>query len=165
MQSLPDNTTGMDRRTVMHRLAALGLLLTPITAGCGSGMPMMGDPSSNSGMSGWMMNEGMMDPAMMTDMNVIMQLLKGHQQIRRTVVDIDGGIRSATTSTDTGIAGLIGTHVTAMRARIEAGRAIRHGDPLFREIFKHHTEIVLNITHCPTGYKSRKPRPTHKSHC
>jgi hypothetical protein len=135
------------------RLAALGLA-APVTgalAGCGGDgdMPMMG--ASGPSMPGWMMGDGMMDEAMMADMRVIMDLLTGHQQIRRDVQDIDAGIRSATTSADARLAGLIRTHVAAMRARIENNRPIRHGDPLFAEIFEHHAAIAIETADLPDG--------------
>jgi hypothetical protein len=145
----------LDRRLLLQRAAVLGLLLTPagaLAAGCGQGdggMPMMGGNSSS--MPAWMMSDGMMDPAMMADMPVIMDLLNSHQAIQRSVDDVDGGIVSRTTSTDPRIAGLIGTHVAAMKARIEQNRPIRHGDPLFREIFNYHADVTIAVEQLPDG--------------
>lgn len=139
----------VDRRAVLHHLATLGLLTGPtaaLLAACNDEPGMM-----DNGMPDWMMSDGMMDPQMMPDMRVIHELLNGHNNIRRTVEDIDGGIRSATTSTDPQLAGLIRTHVQAMAARIETNRPIRHGDPLFREIFKHHADVGIVIDELPDG--------------
>jgi hypothetical protein len=136
-----------DRRALLHHAAVAGLLAIPsamLLAACtdgDNGRPMMGASS----MPDWMMGEGMMDPAMMTDMSVIMQLLNGHQQIRRQVDDVDGGIRSVTTSSDPHLAQLITDHVAAMKTRIDTNHPIRHGDPLFAEIFKHHNDIHIRI--------------------
>jgi len=151
-----DRPSSMDRRTLLQA-SALGLLATAsaaVVGGCGhgGGMPMMG-ASSASGVPGWMMNDGMMDPAMMTDMQVIMDLLTNHQAVRRTVQDVDGGITSQTTSSDPRIAGLIASHVAAMKTRIEQNHPIRHGDPLFREIFKHHTDIRITVEPLPDGVR------------
>jgi hypothetical protein len=140
----------LDRRAVLQRLTALGILVTPFAAACtgaDKGMPMMG----GSPMPSWMMNDNIMDPSMMDDMQVIMDLLNNHEAITRAVEDIDGGIRSRTTSGDARIAGLISAHVNAMKARIEQNRPIRHGDPLFAEIFKRHSEIAITIDEIPGG--------------
>jgi hypothetical protein len=139
----------VSRRTLLHRTLTLGLVV-PVAAvvGCENmrGMPMMGNGSpSADGMPGWMMTDGMMDSTMMADMQVIMDLLTNHELVRRTVQDIDGGIMSQTTSGEPRIAGLISTHVAAMKTRIEQDRPIRHGDPLFREIFRHHGDIRITI--------------------
>lgn len=153
----PNNLIRYDRRTVLRHLAALGLV-TPAAAalvGCGMGdddQPGMDDGMmSGSGMPDWMMADGMMDGQMMADMTVIHDLLTGHNKIRRQVEDTADGIRSRTTSTDPQLAGLIRTHVQAMRGRIEDNRPIRHGDPLFREIFEHHAQISIEITDLPDG--------------
>jgi hypothetical protein len=154
MTSAPEPTTpSIDRRAVLQRLAALGLLAAPtgtLIAGCGNddrGMPMMG----NSGLPSWMMADGMMDGQMMADMAVIHQLLTDHNHIRREVQDVNGGIRSRTTSSNPRLADQIRAHVAAMRSRIEDNRPIRHGDPLFREIFEHHTQISLDVADLPDG--------------
>jgi len=142
-------TIAVDRRTVLRQAAALGLLAGPaagLLAACGDD----NQPGRN-GMPDWMMGDGMMDAAMMPDMRVIHDLLAAHDKIRRAVENIDGGIRSRTTSNDPQLADLIRSHVQAMRARIEDNRPIRHGDPLFREIFKHHAAITIDTTDLPDG--------------
>ncbi len=145
----------LQRRVVLARLAALGLTIGPagvLLAGCGDGdggMPGMGGGSS--AMPDWMMGDGMMDSAMMADMPAIHDLLVAHNQIRRQVDDIDAGIRARTTSDDPRIAQLIRTHVQAMHQRVIDGRPIRQMDPLFREIFKHHTAITMTVTDIPGG--------------
>jgi len=142
-------TIAVDRRTVLRQAAALGLLAGPaagLLAACGD--------DNQPGMNGtpdWMMGDGMMDAAMMPDMRVIHDLLTRHDKIRRDVEDIDGGIRSRTTSDDPQLADLIRSHVQAMRARIEDNRPIRHGDPLFREIFEHHAAITIDTADLPDG--------------
>ena len=142
-------TIAVDRRTVLRQATALGLLAGPaggLLAACGDDS----QPGMN-GMPDWMMGDGMMDAAMMADMRVIHDLLTRHDEIRRDVEDIDGGIRSRTTSDDPQLADLIRNHVQAMRARIEDNRPIRHGDPLFREIFEHHAAISIDTADLPDG--------------
>lgn len=141
----------VDRRDVLRHLAALGLFTAPtaaLLAACGDDdRPGMMD----NGMPDWMMSDGMMDPQMMPDMRVIHELLSGHNNIRRSVEDIDGGIQSATTSSDPQLAEQIRTHVQAMAARVENNQPIRHGDRLFQEIFEHHAAITIAITDLPNG--------------
>ena len=142
-------TIAVDRRTVLRQAAALGLLAGPaagLLAACGDDNQL-----GMNGMPDWMMRDGMMDAAMMPDMRVIHDLLTRHDKIRRDVEDIDGGIRSRTTSDDPQLADLIRSHVQAMRARIEDNRPIRHGDPLFREIFEHHAAITIDTADLPDG--------------
>ena len=150
-----DQQASLHRRTVLRYAVAMLAAPTTLVAGCdrgGGGMPMMG-ASSASAMPGWMMNDGMMDAAMMADMQVIMDLLTNHQAVRRTVEDVDGGIVSQTTSSDPRIAGLIASHVAAMKTRIEQNHPVRQGDPLFREIFKHHADIRITVEPLPDGVR------------
>jgi hypothetical protein len=151
----PGRGSPLDRRTALRYLAAAGLLspAAVLIAACSrddDGPPGMHEDTSG-GMPDWMMGDGMMDGEMMPDMAAIHALLSGHDKIRRAVNDIDGGIRSRTTSTDTRLAQLIRDHVHAMRTRLADNRPIRHGDPLFREIFEHHTAITIDITELPNG--------------
>jgi hypothetical protein len=100
----------------------------------------------------WMMGGGeMMDAAMMEDMRVIHRLLQNHDRIRRHVEGVADGIRARTTSRDGEIAELIRTHVAQMKRRVESGDPIRHMDPVFREIFDHHTEIAIDVEATPGG--------------
>jgi hypothetical protein len=140
----------MERRELLRWAGAAGLLAVPgVLAGCsGGGMPMIGGNSSGSDP---MMRGGMTDGSMMADMQVIMDLLNNHQTITRTVDDVEGGIVSRTTSSDTRIADLIGSHVAAMKARIEQDHPIRQGDPLFAELFRHHGDIRIRIEGLPDG--------------
>ena len=101
----------------------------------------------------WMMSGGMMDSDMMRDMGPIHDLLMQHEKIQRNVEEIPDGIRAVTTSRDPEIAKLIRTHVGQMKSRIEDGRPIRMMDPLFREIFRHHEKIRLEVEDVPGGVR------------
>jgi hypothetical protein len=104
------------------------------------------------GMPDWMMSGGqMMSSGMMEEMRVIHRLLLNHDRIRRHVVDIATGIRSRTTSRDGELAELIRTHVWQMKARVERGDPIRVMDPVFREIFEHHSEVNIDVERIPGG--------------
>ena len=138
-----------DRR----RFLTLGLALTLGTLPASSLLAACGDDDGMMDrMPDWMMGGGgMMDAAMMEDMRVIHRLLKNHDRIRRHVEDVADGIRARTTSRDGEIAELIRTHVTQMKRRVESGDPIRHMDPVFREIFDHHTEIAIDVEAIPRG--------------
>jgi hypothetical protein len=134
----------LDRRQLLVRGLAVGLGAVPgasLLVACGNGDGMM-----DRRMPEWMMGGGqMMDGAMMEDMRVIHELLTRHDEIQRRVEDVAMGIRARTTSRDRELAELIQTHVWSMKARVEEGNAIRHMDPLFREIFEHHREIEMQV--------------------
>jgi len=115
---------------------------------------MMNDNRMMSGMPNWMMGGGMMDENMMRDMGPIHGLLTQHEKIHRTVEEIPGGVRTVTTSEDPQVTDLIRTHVREMKERIEKGQPIRQMDPLFREIFRHHEKIRLEIEDVPGGVRA-----------
>src|SRR5205807_5454569 len=81
-------------------------------------------------------------------------LLTQHEKVHRTVEEIPGGVRTVTTSEDPQVTDLIRTHVREMKERIEKGQPIRQMDPLFREIFRHHEKIRLEIEDVPGGVRA-----------
>jgi hypothetical protein len=84
---------------------------------CGDGM-MGGDHM--------MCGDGMMGPGMMgddgQDMQIVHQLFAYHDQIRRSVETVPGGVKTVTESDNPEIAALIQQHVASMHQRLEAGR-------------------------------------------
>ena len=146
---LRDLSTQLDRRTLLSRGLALAVGALPaasLLAGCGDDHGMI------DRLPDWMMSGGhMMDPRMMEDMRVIHQLLQRHDEIRRDVEDVATGIRARTTSRDGHVAELTREHVWQMKARIENGDPIRLMDPVFREIFRHHAEVEMDIEQIPGG--------------
>lgn len=150
----------LDRRRLLTRGLALAVAAVPtgsLLAACGDRDDMMGDGMRGDMMGGdsmpdWMMSGGQtMGPRMMEDMRVIHDLLVNHDRIRRRVEDVADGIRAVTTSSDSKLAERIRTHVSQMKERVEDGDPIRRMDPLFREIFEHHTEIEMDIEETPGG--------------
>lgn len=146
-------SAGIDRRTLVRRAlaVALGVPASVVLAACGGG-PGEGGPMDD-GMPGGMMSDGAMDGRMMRDMRVIRDLLGDHGEIRRRVDDVPGGISSVTTSADHQVAELIRTHVRQMKGRVERGDVIRPMDPLFQEIFDHHTAIHMEIDDVADGVR------------
>lgn len=147
----------LDRRRLLARGLALAVGALPagsLLAACGDGMMggSMSDDMMGEEMPDWMMSEGQtMGPGMMEDMRVIHQLLVSHDRIRRRVEDVADGIRAWTASGDSEVAGLIRTHVGQMKERVEDGEPIRLMDPLFREIFAHHTAIEMEVEETRAG--------------
>ena len=107
---------------------------------------------------------GMMGNGMMKDMMPIHTLLMNHDAITRTVQEIPGGVRTITTSKDPQIAKTIRTHVWQMKARLARNEPIRQMDPLFRQIFLHHSEFNLQIQDIAGGVRtvetSKNPQVT-----
>lgn len=146
----------LDRRRLLTRGLALAVGAVPaasLLAACGDGMMGGGSEDMMGGeMPDWMMSERQgMGAGMMEDMRVIQQLLVSHDRIRRRVEDVADGIRASTTSGDSEVAELIRTHVGQMKERVEDGDPIRRMDPLFREIFEHHTAIEMEVEETPSG--------------
>jgi len=83
-------------------------------------------------------------------------LLSDHEKIRRVVEDIEGGVATTTVSDDPEVTALLRKHVRQMKGRVENGEGLRHWDPLFVEIFKHHEEIAMTIEDVPGGVKVKE---------
>ena len=87
------------------------------------------------------------------DMQVWKALLRDHTKIRRTVRHIDRGVEAETESDDPRIAALIKDHVLAMKDRIREGYPVRGWDPVFRELFKRHHLIRIDVVLTEKGVK------------
>src|SRR5690348_16237261 len=71
-----------------------------------------------------------------SDMMGIHALFANRDQIRRTVTQIPGGVRTTTESDDPAVVAQLRDHVQAMYARLKDGRPINARDPLFAAIFE-----------------------------
>lgn len=90
-----------------------------------SGDHMMGDSNMMDGDRMMCGNGTMGGDRMMggnTDMQVVRQLFAYHDQIRRSVEEIPGGVQTLTESDNPEIAALIQQHVASMHQRLEDGR-------------------------------------------
>ena len=70
---------------------------------------------------GGMMGGGMMGNSSQ-DMQIVHQLFAYHDQIRRSVEEIPGGVQTVTESDNPEVAALIQQHVASMHQRLEDGR-------------------------------------------
>lgn len=159
-RSLEGSGSQLTRQAFLERALALlvgSSLAAALLAGCGgeesAGAGGMGDGMLNRPMPDWMMSRDGMDPQMRSHMRVIRRLLVEHEDIRREVEDIPGGIRCTTVSKRPETAELIRAHVRQMKSRVEAGNPIRQMDPVFGEIFEHHTKIRMEIDEIPGGVR------------
>lgn len=112
--------------------AAFGLamgaavLAHPGQAGQGMGMMrhgMMGQGmhgAMGGGMHGGGMHSG--DAAFQADMQLVHEMLAGHDRIERTVENLPDGIRTVTESDDPQVAQAIKAHVASMEQRLKDGR-------------------------------------------
>lgn len=110
------------------------------------------------GMGRGMMGRGMQGGGgpqgeMRNDMQVFHHLLEHHDEIRRTVKNIDTGVETVTESDNPEIAAKIQEHVVAMQKRLEEGRGLRFWDPLFRALFQKSAEISMNVERTEKGVK------------
>jgi hypothetical protein len=85
------------------------------------------------------------------DMDTINPMLMNHEKIVYTVKFIKGGAYTRTTSADPAMVELIRTHAVEMKARMEQGNEIRPADPVFHELFKHHSEITIKLQNIARG--------------
>lgn len=83
-------------------------------------------------------------------------LLDNHQAISRSVKEIEGGVETITTSCDPKVTETIRLHVRQMQQRVESGHGMRHWDPLFVELFRHHNQIRMVIEDVDGGVLVRE---------
>jgi len=84
------------------------------------------------------------------DMMGIHFLFAHRDEIRRTVVQIPGGVRTTTEADDPAVTAQLQEHVRAMYARLKEGRPINTRDPLFAALFKNADKIDVKIE--PTAH-------------
>lgn len=87
------------------------------------------------------------------DHEVFQFLLSKHDQIRRTVKNLENGVETLTESDDPEVAGQIKEHVEWMQYRVENVNPIRMRDPLFAELFKHADKIQMKHEDTEKGVK------------
>src|SRR5712691_9568398 len=100
--------TRMTRRAAMGLLAAGGGLL-----GLGAAGFLLRDALKSLFDDG-MMGTGMMGSATQADMSSYMNLFDRHMELRRTVENIGGGIRTTTESDSVDLVGQLQAHVSSM---------------------------------------------------
>ena len=93
------------------------------------------------------------DPRFIADREAYQFLLQHRDTIRRTVTPRPDGVQTLTESDVPEVAGRIQEHVASMHDRVKEGRVIHMRDPLFREVFRHREQIVIEITDTEKGVR------------
>lgn len=88
---------------------------------------------------------------MRQDRDIFHFLLANHDQLTRTVTELENGVKTVTESSNAEIAKKIQEHVASMHGRILDGRRIRMWDELYQEVFKHHDQIKMEIEDTENG--------------
>lgn len=103
---------------------------------------------------GMMSGRGMMqDAGHQADMQLLHALFENRAHITRTVTPTADGVDTLTESDLPAVAKLIQEHVASMAARVAEARPIHQRDPLFREIFKHASQIEMTYEPTPAGIR------------
>ena len=93
------------------------------------------------------------DPQFVEDREDFHYLLARHDQIRRQVQEIPGGVATLTESDDKQVAERIRKHVAAMYSRMEDQRPIRRRDPLFAALFEAAEHVKIVVEETPQGVR------------
>ena len=80
-------------------------------------------------------------------------LLVHHDEIRREVTEVPGGVATVTESDNPELAAVIQRHVRAMHDRLKTGRPIRLRDPLFAELFRHADQVQMVLEPTDQGMR------------
>jgi hypothetical protein len=138
------------RKAVAATLGALGAGLTLAVAfahpgGMGAGPGMM-HGMQHGPMSGGMQHGPMAgmhsgDEAFQADMQLVHEMLDGHEKISRKVENLPDGIRTVTESDDPQAAQAIKAHVASMEQRLKEGREFNLFSPTIPVLFANKDKI------------------------
>lgn len=103
-----------------------------------------------------MMGNGVMGPGMMgnaspSDMSVYMEMFNRHGEIKRTVEQIPGGVRTTTESDAPELAEQLHTHVSSMYAHLEQGAEMTCMSQTLPTLFRNAENYRRQLTVTPTG--------------
>jgi ubiquinone/menaquinone biosynthesis C-methylase UbiE/intracellular sulfur oxidation DsrE/DsrF family protein len=90
------------------------------------------------------------------DQQVFHYLLENHQEIRRTVTQLDAGVETLTESDNPQVAAKIQEHVASMHRRVKEGRGLRFWDELFAAIFANHASITMEVVNTEKGVRVKE---------
>jgi hypothetical protein len=126
------------RRAALRMLAGLGGLLVALSCA------FRRDPPGRSG--GMMRGCGMMGSATAAEMSAYRDLFSRHTQLRRTVQEIPGGVRTTTESDDSALVAQLQTHVRAMYQHLDQGREITCMSSTLPTLFRASTGYRRQLT-------------------
>jgi len=108
--------------------------------GMGPGMMMQG-MQHDGPMAG--MHSG--DAAFQADMQLVHEMLAGHDKIKRSVENLPDGIRTVTESEDPQVAQALKAHVASMEQRLKDGRIFNLFSPTLPVLFDNKDKIKTSV--------------------
>jgi hypothetical protein len=107
------------------------------------GMPsgMMGHDMQHAPMAG--MHSG--DAAFQSDMQLVHEMLTGHDKIKRSVENLSDGIRTVTESDDPQVAQALKAHVASMEQRLKDGRLFNLFSSTLPVLFDNKDKITTKV--------------------
>lgn len=139
----------LTRRAALAALSALGVV--GASGVIGMGYVLRGifvAPASGPGIR---LTDGGMMGVGMADMSVYMDMFNRHQQIKRTVEEIPGGVRTTTQSDSPDLAAQLHAHVSSMYSRVDQGAEVSCMSPTLPTLFRNASGYRRRLTLTPTG--------------
>lgn len=106
---------------------------------------------TNGGMSGTMMDGGMMGSATAADMGTYTTLFDRHRELRRRVEPIPGGVRTLTESDVPELAAMLQAHVASMYEHLQQGAEVNCMSASLPTLFRNAKRYRRTFTVTPTG--------------
>jgi hypothetical protein len=123
-------------------VAGLGLAIAGAFAHPGGMGPGMMEHRMGGPMAGHMANG---DAAFPADMQLVHEMLQGHDKIKRSVVNLPNGIRTVTEADDAQVAQSIKAHVASMEKRLNEGRVFNLFSPTLPVLFENKDNIQTTV--------------------
>jgi hypothetical protein len=84
---------------------------------------------------------------------IIAEMAKRHQDLKRAVELNDKGYTATTTTTDKALAAKLKAHLKYMAARLDSKAMVRRWDPAFVELVEYYDQLDTKITELDDGVK------------
>ncbi len=120
-------------------VAGGGLLGLGASAGCGGTR------------DGDMMGDGMMGGATTSDMSTYMELFARHAEVRRTVEEVPGGVRTVTESDAPELVAQLQAHVASMYQHLDRGAEVRCMSESLPTLFRNADGYRRRLSTTPKG--------------
>jgi hypothetical protein len=133
------------RKLALGALAAVASGLAIAVAVAHPGGMQHGGPMGMMGM----MHSG--DAAFQADMQLVHEMLAGHEKLKRTVENLPDGIRTVTESDDPQVAQALKAHVASMEQRLKDGRIFNLFSPTLPVLFENKDKITTTVEMTSNG--------------
>jgi hypothetical protein len=125
----------------MKRSSKVAATLGALGAGLALAVAVAHPEGGGQGMMG--MHSG--DAAFQADMQLVHEMLAGHEKIRRTVTRLPDGIRTVTESDDPQLAQALRAHVASMEQRLRDGRVFNLFSSTLPVLFENKDRIRTTV--------------------